>query len=800
MSSYESYLIAGTLVLFASFVVLMLFGSRLGKPLAGWVAVAAMVTSCVFATITLVGWYGEVDNGTADALTAAASANQYHWADMGTVSIDVGVKLDSLTVIMFFMVTFIASWIFIFSVGYMSGHSDEVGGQSKYHRFFCYLSLFGFSMLGLVCSSNLLFLFIFWELVGLCSYLLIGFYFDKKFASDAGMKAFITNRVGDFGFLFGLMMVFFFLRTLDLDRATMAFAEQFHTKTGLFDPNYTINLLGWQLSGGLLATMMGIGLFCGAMGKSAQFPLQVWLPDAMAGPTPVSALIHAATMVAAGVYLVARVFRLLTPDAQLFIAAVGCITLTLMALIAVVQVDIKKCLAYSTLSQLGYMVFGMGCGAWIAALFHLMTHAFFKSMLFLCSGQVIEGCHHEQDMRKMGGLIRKMPVTGLTFLVGVLAISGFGIPKMHLGIGGYFSKDEILAVAWDRAYMFGQPIEHHDEGHASANPLDVHGSVMLVSDQHEQPATHSTPATATQRSHETRASHSPTEGAGFMRSGSDGVWRFMFWCAIFTAYVTPFYMMRAWWMTFMGKPRDKHVHDHAHESALMWVPLVVLAIFTCVSSYFIFRPMIADAAPAATDAVMVAGYDGAAATALDAHGQLIHLHAAHNWLAWGVGGSWLIAFLVAIAIYRNGLEHGARLKRLFGPLATLLEKKYFFDEAYGFLFVKGARAVAAVCRFFDTYVIDLIANLLAAITERFAVFSGRGVDAHVIDGVFNGLAVTSMDVSNAFRSPQTGRIRNYVLFATGGAAIAILLLLLVHSFSEPAAVSPLATLMTSPSH
>jgi len=215
----------------------------------------------------------------------------------------IGVKLDSLTVIMFFMVTFVSFWIFVFSVGYMVGHSDEVDGQSKYHRFFCYLSLFGFSMLGLVVSSNLLFLFIFWELVGLCSYLLIGFYFDKKFASDAAMKAFITNRVGDFGFIFGLMMVFFFLRTLDLDQAARAFKDQYHNATGLFAPGYTIDLFGLELSGMTLATAMGIGLFCGAMGKSAQFPLHVWLPDAMAGPTPVSALIHAATMVAAGVYL-----------------------------------------------------------------------------------------------------------------------------------------------------------------------------------------------------------------------------------------------------------------------------------------------------------------------------------------------------------------------------------------------------------------------------------------------------------------------------------------------------------------
>jgi len=779
LSSYEAYLIIGTLVPFAAFWLLVFFGHRLGKPLSGWVAVAGMGASCVLATITLVGWHGQVDGGTSAALIESARSHQYDWGNLGDVPVAIGVKLDSLTVIMFFMVTFVSFWIFVFSIGYMAGHSDEIDGQSKYSRFFCYLSLFGFSMLGLVCSSSLLFLFIFWELVGLCSYLLIGFYFDRKYASDAAIKAFITNRVGDFGFLFGLLMAFFFLQTLDLDQAAAEFARQYESKSGLFGADFTINLLGWELSGGLLATMMGIGLFCGAMGKSAQFPLHVWLPDAMAGPTPVSALIHAATMVAAGVFLVARIFRLLTPEAQMFVAVIGAITLTITALVAIVQVDIKKCLAYSTLSQLGYMIFGMGCGAWIAALFHLMTHAFFKAMLFLCSGQVIEGCHHEQDMRKMGGLIRKMPVTCMTFLVGVLAISGFGIPKAHLGLGGYFSKDEILAVAWDRAFMWGEPIGHHGETHVAAAGEGPSGVRLVSNPQHDE------------RGAET-GGHGRSEGPATTtgRAGSDGAWRFLFWLALVTAYVTPFYMMRAWWMTFMGRPRDEHVHHHAHESPLMWVPLVVLAVFTFVSSYWIFRPMLADAAPAATTGVLVSGFDGVAESAGEAHGQLIHLHEAHNWLAWGVGGSWLIAFVVAIFIYRNGLGLAGRLKTSFGPIATLLERKYYFDEIYGAILVGGCHALAQLARFIDTYFIDFLADLSAAITERFSAFSGRGVDAHVVDGVFNGVAVTSFDLSNVIRRPHTGRIRNYVLFAAGGAAIAILALLLIDSLSSaPAAVA-----------
>ncbi len=807
MSNYETYLTLGVAIQLASFFLLMLFGPRLGKPWAGWVAVAAMASACGLATITLVGWMGEIENGTAAALTAAAAHNQFHWADIGKMPVNIGVKLDSLTVIMYFMVTFIATWIFVFSVGYMAGHSDEVAGKSKFHRFFCYLSLFAFSMLGLVISSNLLFLFIFWELVGLCSYLLIGFYFDKKFASDAAMKAFITNRVGDFGFIFGLMMVFFFLGTLDLDGAARVFADQFHSQAGIFGREYDINLLGWHVSsvsGTTLATMMGIGLFCGAMGKSAQFPLQVWLPDAMAGPTPVSALIHAATMVAAGVYLVARVFRLLTPEAQMFIAAVGCITLTAMALIAIVQTDIKKCLAYSTLSQLGYMVFAMGCGAWIAALFHLMTHAFFKAMMFLGSGQVIEGCHHEQDMRKMGGLMRKMPVTGFTFLIGVLAISGFGIPKTDIGLGGFFSKDEILAVAWDRAYMWDEPIEDHGGHHADIASASAFQLVSFSPDQEhgdhggghdEGRDTHTESAGEHGDAH---AAHGPVieqpHGKAAIMAGVSALPRWMFWCALITAYVTPFYMMRCWWLTFMGKPRDQHVHDHAHESPMMWFPLVVLAVFTFVCSYAIFRPLIADAAVVASDAVMVVGLDGVAVPSNDpvarseAAGAFIHLHEAHDFLAYAVGGSWLISFIVAFLIYRNGLEVGAKLKSAFGPIATLLERKYYFDEIYGFFLVMGCRAVAQVCRAFDTYFVDMLANLSAKITERFAAFSGRAVDAYVVDGVFNGIAATSMDVSDVFRSPQTGRIRNYVLFATGGAAIVILVLLFIDGSSGPGVV------------
>ncbi len=803
---YEIALSLGVLSPMVSFWLLVFFGPRLGKPGAGWFAVIlGMGVPLALATYVLLGWLG-LDPAARDQLTATAF--RYHWADLGGVPVTVGVKLDSLTVAMYFMVAFIAFWIFFFSVGYMAGHSDEVAHQRKYWRFFAYLSLFGFSMLGLVVSSSLLFLFIFWELVGLCSYLLIGFYFHERVPQYAQMKAFIVNRVGDFGFLIGLMLVYYQLGTLDLDQAAARFAEQYAAGTGLFASSFT--LFGWSLP-----TIMGIGLFCGAMGKSAQFPLHVWLPDAMAGPTPVSALIHAATMVAAGVYLVARVFRLMTPDALMFVAVIGCLTLTLMALVAIVQTDIKKCLAYSTLSQLGYMIFGMGCGAWIAALFHLITHAFFKAMLFLGSGQVIEGCHHEQDMRKMGGLMKKMPYTGLTFLVGVLAIAGTGIPGLtlgggdhpiRLGLGGFFSKDEILAIAYARAFEwddYGKHEVHHGEtqggGHAlapepralarealssarfstnlsrsphsAAQPFGGH--VRLVSDiapgqPHDQTGPRGQMPAA-------RDTGSPVphgefgKPAMFKRIPTLPQW--MFYLAIFTAYITPFYMMRCWWMTFMGKPRDEHVHQHAHESALMFIPLVVLAIGTFVSSYFLFRPLIADAARSASAAPLVLALDGELHTAA--------IGAAHHWLVYGVGFAFVVGFLLAIAIYARGISTAESIRRLPGVslIHALLVRKYFFDEVYDFVWVKGCVMVARIARFVDTWIVDLIFNILAGATERLAVFSGMVIDKHGVDGVFNGISRTSMDVSDLVRGPQTGRTRNYVLFVAGVATVIVVCIL-----------------------
>lgn len=735
MSTLEMMLIAGVAIPLASFAFLALFGARLGKPLSGWVATAAVGASAVLATIVLLQWWGLSPEAKAEA-TAAALANSVIWTYLGSIPLSVGVNLDGLTVIMFFMVSFVAAWIHVFSLGYMAGHSDEVDGISHYHRFFAYLSLFCFSMLGLVIANSLLFLFICWELVGLCSYLLIGFYFDKKSASNAGMKAFITNRVGDFGFIVGLGMVFLYLGDFTLAGAADEFRTQYSQSASLF----TATFLGMTA-----ATWMGVLLFCGAIGKSAQFPLHVWLPDAMEGPTPVSALIHAATMVAAGVYLVARIFVLLTPGAQLFVAVIGCITLVLGAVVAIVQTDIKRVLAYSTISQLGYMILGMGVGAWIGALFHLLTHAFFKSLMFLGSGQVIEGCHHEQDMRKMGGLRHKMPVTCWTFLVGVLAIAGAGIPLMHVGIGGYFSKDEILAVAYNRA--FGG--EHHDL------PPQTHEELPVREHAIATPEMRGGPPIPLQE----------TEALGQEALEKHGIGadlpKFLFIIPLIVAYITPFYMMRAWWMTFMGKPRDPHVHEHAHESPLMYVPLIVLAAGTLFASYLVFRPLVDDAAPAG---FLVPSVNGAT------------LHHAHGMLAFLVGPAFVVGFAVAILIYRKGLGLAESIASRLRPVHTLLEHKFYFDELYGLVFIGGLRGLRKLAYLFDQYVIDFLVNFVAQATERISRFSGEALDTRVIDGAVNAIGEGTWQLGGLVRIPQVGRIRNYILFAACGVTVVVLLI------------------------
>lgn len=349
----------------------------------------------------------------------------FSWLAVGDLQAEFGIRIDNLSLLMLLIVTGVGSAIHIYSWGYMQGDP----GLSRY---FGFLSLFTFSMLGIVLANNFLQLFIFWELVGVSSYLLIGFWFERPSAADAGKKAFITNRIGDFGFLLGILLVWAFLNSLNF---------------GVLEEKLRVD----SDALGKAATLAGLLIFCGAIGKSAQFPLHVWLPDAMEGPTPVSALIHAATMVAAGVYMLCRVLFLMNDQALMFVATIGAVTALLAALMAIQQDDIKRILAYSTLSQLGYMVMAVGLNGPTAAMFHLTTHAFFKALLFLGAGSVILAVHHEQNIWKMGGLRKKMPVTFWTFLAGTLAIAGFW------PLSGFFSKDAILAQALSQKnyFLFG---------------------------------------------------------------------------------------------------------------------------------------------------------------------------------------------------------------------------------------------------------------------------------------------------------------------------------------------------------
>ncbi|HEY5298807.1 MAG TPA: NADH-quinone oxidoreductase subunit L [Verrucomicrobiae bacterium] len=391
------------LPIFAS-AAITLFTLR-SRTVSAFLSVGAVVASFVLSIIFI----------SANSFHPAVTEISKSWLSIGDLQIDFGLKLDALSLMMLLIVTGVGGAIHIYSVGYMRG-------DSGFSRFFAFMSLFTFSMLGIVLANNFIEMFIFWELVGVSSYLLIGFWFEKPSAGDAAKKAFIVNRLGDFGFLLGILMVWGILGSL----------------------NFSVlqnSIIANPVALGAMGTIAGLLIFCGAVGKSAQFPLHVWLPDAMEGPTPVSALIHAATMVAAGVYMLCRTLFLYNADALQVIAYIGGFTALLAALIAVQQNDIKRIIAYSTLSQLGYMVMAVGLSGPTAAMFHLTTHAFFKALLFLSAGSVILAVHHEQDIWKMGNLRSKMPVTFWTFLVGALALSGIW------PFAGFFSKDSILAQA-----------------------------------------------------------------------------------------------------------------------------------------------------------------------------------------------------------------------------------------------------------------------------------------------------------------------------------------------------------------
>jgi NADH-quinone oxidoreductase subunit L len=797
----------------ASFVLIVLFGSRMGKGgrYAAYLATAAIVTGFALSVAALALWLihhplsaghaaHSPPGGHGAGQPSALHGDWYVLGSFGELRVTVGYYIDSLTLAMFCMVTLVASCIHVYSFGYMHGELSEVFDsqaplkdgrpvqrRGRFHRFFQYLSLFCFSMLGLVIAGNVAMVFVFWELVGICSYLLIGFWHERRSASNAANKAFIVNRVGDFGMIVGLMAVWTGMGTFSFSDYTLVDSEgRTVTRPGIFSqvrpvendhrlqpPDGMVRLAaarhvegivrsarevrektiawaphlstanvravskeivhgyetiavhsrieGWRAEGygyGWLI-LAGLGIFCGCVGKSAQFPLHVWLPDAMEGPTPVSALIHAATMVAAGVYLVGRFYPVFTPEVLLIIASVGCITLFLAATIALVATDIKRVLAYSTVSQLGFMMLALGLGGWLAGMFHLFTHAFFKSLLFLGSGSVIHSCG-TNEMPMMGGLRKKMPVTAYTMLIGCLAIAGAGIPTV-IGLSGFHSKDYILA---------------QDLWFWHANP----------------------------------------------RFGG-----LFFYAALAGAGMTAYYMFRLWYLTFAGNARDGTVHHHAHESPrVMTLPLMVLATLAIVAAWNIpgtgwgLGPLLLQSQPAGTAEGVSGGllWPGVTMPAEHmAHGGAVSLKA--EWAAFGAA---LAGFLLATAFFGLHKLDPDDARRTFAPLHRFLVRRWLFDELYAFLFVRPvlriSRWVVAIDRQGIDWLVDNLARTVAAIARL-----DDWIDRLLVDGLVNRLANQTYALGLRLRTIQTGNVRQYVLWLAAGTVGLYLLMCLYWNFA-----------------
>ncbi len=587
---------------------------------------------------------------------ARFNATIYEWMTAGKLVMEIGFLIDGLTAMMMVVVTFVSLMVHVYTIGYMEG-------DPGYQRFFSYISLFTFSMLMLVMSNNFLQLFFGWEAVGLVSYLLIGFWFKRPTAIFANMKAFIVNRVGDFGFILGIGLIAAYAGTVN-------YAEVF-AKSG------DLAKLGFPGTDWLLITVICIGLFIGAMGKSAQFPLHVWLPDSMEGPTPISALIHAATMVTAGIFMVARMSPLfeLSDTALNFILIIGAITALFMGFLGIIQNDIKRVVAYSTLSQLGYMTVALGASAYSVAVFHLMTHAFFKALLFLAAGSVIIGMHHNQDIRWMGGVRKYMPITWLTFLIGSLALIGTPF------FSGFYSKDAIIEA--------------------------VH------------------------------ASHLPAAG-------------FAHFAVLAGVFVTAFYSFRLYFLVFHGKERydlnpdahhDDHGHGHGHDEKphetpwVVWLPLVLLAIPSVVIGAMTLMPMLFGKFFNGVIYVDAARHPAMAELAQEIHGWVpMALH------GFSTAPFWLALAGVAASYYMYMVNPAlpAAIKRMFQPIYTLLENKYYLDWINENILARGARMLGTGL--------------------------WKGGDRALIDGlVVNGSWKVVGWVSGVVRRLQSGYLYHYAL-------------------------------------
>jgi NADH-quinone oxidoreductase subunit L len=658
----------------AGFVLMMFFGKKLPRQ-GDWLETGIITAALALAVTVLIQ----------KLMLYHAEMLQinFTWVDLhdapgiGPLKIVLGFGVDNLAAIMMVVVMLISTLVHFFSIGYMHG-------DVRYSRYFGYLGLFTFSMLMIVLSNNLFLLYVGWELVGICSYLLIGHWYEKKSASDAGIKAFITNRIGDVGFFVGMAILFTTFGTFNLQEI---FA-------GIGAGTLPYGSQPWLTAAGVL-------LFCGAIGKSAQFPLHVWLPDAMEGPTPVSALIHAATMVAAGVYLVARTFPLMTADALMVVAYIGATTAFISATIAIAQNDIKKVLAYSTISQLGYMVMGLGVGAYTAGFFHLATHAMFKAGLFLGSGSVIHAMHNAlhhdddhttdpQDIRNMGGLRQYLPITFYAFLMYTFAICGVPFTS------GFLSKDAILA------------------GTLAYGSLTGHVIIPVV---------------------------------GFLVAG-----------------LTAFYMFRLVILTFFGEHKDKGRTGHLHESPkVMTVPLIILAVLSFFF-VFSFNPGDASAGwfARAIERPLTVVPAALAAPGKEIFEEAMHhAHTTAMILSVLVAG---IGILVAYATYYWKKINADTVATRLAPVHAFLMNKWGFDDLYNTVVVGGTHALARGLRWVDDTIIDGAVNGAGWLTTITSFVSGK-FDSIVVDGIVNLMAYLSGFLGLVFRKVQTGKVQTYVLFA-----------------------------------
>ncbi len=617
-------LLAVPLAPLAGAIVAGFFGKLIGRSAAHTVTILGVLIAFVLSAMTL---QSVVVDG------AHYNATVYEWMRVGALKMEVGFLVDGLTAMMMCVVTFVSLMVHIYTVGYMA---EEDG----YERFFSYISLFTFSMLMLVMSNNMLQLFFGWEAVGLVSYLLIGFYYKKPTAIAANMKAFLVNRVGDFGFILGIGLIVAYAGTLNY---TEAFAKA--------NELATLNLPGTSW---MLITVICICLFIGAMGKSAQFPLHVWLPDSMEGPTPISALIHAATMVTAGIFMVARMSPLfeLSDTALSFIMVIGAITALFMGFLGIIQNDIKRVVAYSTLSQLGYMTVALGVSAYSVAVFHLMTHAFFKALLFLAAGSVIIGMHHDQDIRNMGGLRKYMPITWITSLLGSLALIGTPF------FSGFYSKDSIIEAVhashlWGSGFAYFAVI-------AGVFVTAFYSFRMYFIVFHGKERFHHKPFPGEHDAHGADDSHGHDDAHGHASSQAHG-----------------------------GGHAD-HVHTPHESSWVVTLPLVLLAIPSVLIGYLTIAPMLygelfkdsifinAQRHPAMAE--LASGFNGAAAMALHGFSTLPF------WLA-------LAGVVVAYVFYLLKPEIPAACARIFAPVVKVLENKYYMDWFNEHVLAAGARLV-----------------------------------------------------------------------------------------------------------